>query len=140
MFFPSVNIYSKIMKITHIQVRRFVSKPYFSTESPSTAIALCLRETSACMSCQYYSLSGSCSQDLTALITSSSVFTPQTALFSAPKRWKSEGARSGFRMDGLSLSNQIVWWLSKSSHLCVILVGNLYSFVHKWRGRQRCTT
>jgi hypothetical protein len=35
-FFSAVNIYSKIMKIRHIQVRRFVSKPYFSTKSPPT--------------------------------------------------------------------------------------------------------
>jgi hypothetical protein len=33
MFFPAVNIYSEIMKMTHIQVRRFVTEPYFSTVS-----------------------------------------------------------------------------------------------------------
>jgi hypothetical protein len=37
--FSAVNIYSKVMKITHIEVR-FVSKPYFSTKSPSTSTAL----------------------------------------------------------------------------------------------------
>jgi hypothetical protein len=36
----SVNVYSKIMKVTNIEVRRFVSKPYFSTKSPSSSPAL----------------------------------------------------------------------------------------------------
>jgi hypothetical protein len=32
-FFPAVNIYYKIMKRTHLQVRRFVSRPYFYPQS-----------------------------------------------------------------------------------------------------------
>jgi len=55
--FSAVNIYLKIMKITHTQVRRFVSEPYFSTKSPSTSTALRQRETSACMPCRYHSMS-----------------------------------------------------------------------------------
>jgi hypothetical protein len=53
----AANIYLKIMKITHTQVRRLVSEPYFFTKSPSTSTALRQRERSACTPCRYDSLS-----------------------------------------------------------------------------------
>jgi hypothetical protein len=45
------------MKIAHIQVRMFVSKPNFFTNSQSTSTAFGQREISACMPCRYHSLS-----------------------------------------------------------------------------------
>jgi hypothetical protein len=56
-YFFSRKYLFKTNKITYIQVRWFVSKPYFSTKSPSTCTALRQRETSACMPCRYHSLS-----------------------------------------------------------------------------------
>jgi hypothetical protein len=117
------------MKITHIQVRRFVSNLYFSTKSLSNSKDLRQRETSVWMPCWYHSLSCSCSQVLIALITSSSVlnFTPRTAFFRAQKWWKSKGARSG-------LSNQILLWLPKPSNLGVVLHSHAEATLNLNRG------
>jgi hypothetical protein len=48
-FFHSKYLLKNTENNTYIQVRRFVSKLYLSTESPSTSTALRQREISACM-------------------------------------------------------------------------------------------
>jgi hypothetical protein len=103
----AVNIYSKIMKITHIQVRSSVSKPYFPTKSQSTSTALRQQETSACMPYRYHSLSCSCSQVLTALITSSSGlnFRQRTALLGFRTGGYLKVLGRGCRVDGVTLSS-----------------------------------
>jgi hypothetical protein len=45
----------------------------------------------------------------------------------------------GCRVDGVTLPNQILFWLPEYSNLCVVLAGNIYKFLHKRRELQRCT-
>jgi len=95
--FFSENICSDCTQFTHSITGCFLYTCYFSTQSPSTSTALHQRETSACMPSLYQLVS--CSRDhvLTARITlsSSSNLVPRSASYSGPKRWKSDGARSG---------------------------------------------
>jgi hypothetical protein len=110
------------MKITHIQVGRFVSKLHFSTKSPPTSTSLRQRETSACVPCRYHSLSCSCSQVLTSLITSSSVlnFTPRTAFLGLRRDGNLKVLGRGCSVHWVTLSSQILLWLPESSNLCVV--------------------
>jgi hypothetical protein len=117
----------------------FVSKLNFSTKSPSISSALCQRETSVCMSCWNHSLSCPCSQ---VLITSSTVlnFTPQTAFLGLRRGENLKVLGRGSRVDGVTLSKQILLLLPASSNLCVVLHCHLYYFVHKWMELQRRPT
>jgi len=69
----------------------------FSIYSPSTSTVLRQCETRACMPSLYQLVSCSRSHVLTATITlwSSSNLVQCSVSFSGPKRWKSDGARSG---------------------------------------------
>jgi hypothetical protein len=95
--FFSEYIYSKWLKFCDNINECFFYTNYFSTQSPSSCTALCQCGTSACIPCWYQLLSCLHSHFLTASITllSSSKRVPRKASLRDPKRWKSDGARSG---------------------------------------------
>jgi hypothetical protein len=121
----------KIMKIRHIQVTRFVSKPYFSSLRPLLRPCANEKQARVCPVGRYPSLSCPCSQVITPPVTSSSVlnFTPRAAFLVLRSGENLKVLRRGCRVDGVTLSNQILLCLPGSSDLYAVLVGGLYNSV-----------
>jgi hypothetical protein len=92
------------------------------------------------MLCRYHTVSCSCSQVITRVITSSAFlnFTLLTGFLGLRRGEKEKVLGRSCRVDGVKLCNQILLWLLESSNLCVVLLGKLYNFVHRWRELQRC--
>jgi len=92
------------------------SIPYFYTKSLSTSTALRQWGINMCMICQFHVSFCSHSNVFTVQITSLRVshFVPQMAFFRAPNQLKSKHTGWGCKVDGVTMSHQILWWCPES--------------------------